>query len=298
MYSFISDTYQHRISIPRNTNVVVYSLFSNLQCRVPFSRFSIKYVGEGSEIYRINGNRYDVRSGEYLLANRFAEGNIEIESKSQVSGICIDILPEVISDVVSSFRRPDTLIPDHELDVFFNSTQFPENLYKSGSTEVGKMMKQLDLTLKDNPMNRYSFNNEFYYTLAEKVIEDHVPVYKQLQNLSDHKLTTGKELLRKVYQGKNLIDEFYKTGLDMSQVARECCMSEYHYYRIFKKVMGISPYQYLIKKRLDFALEQMRDGGASVSRIAEEVGFSDLAAFSKAFKKQFGLAPSHYFRAN
>jgi hypothetical protein len=47
------------------------------------------------------------------------------------------------------------------------------------------------------------------------VIEVHVPVYKQLQNLSDHKLTTGKELLRKVYQDKNLIDEFYKTGLDM-----------------------------------------------------------------------------------
>ncbi len=257
MYSFISDTYQHRISIPRNTNVVVYSLFSNLQCGIPFSRFSIKYVGQGSEIYKINGNRYDVRSGEYLLANRFAEGSIEIDSKSQVSGICIDILPEVISDVVSSYRRSDTLIPDHELDVFFNSERFPENLYKNGTTEVGRMMKQLELELKDNPMNRYSFNNEFYYTLAEKVIEDHVPIYKQLQNLSEHKLTTGKELLRKVYQGKNLIDEFYKAGLDMSQVARECCMSEYHYYRIFKKVMGISPYQYLIKKRLDFALEQI-----------------------------------------
>ncbi len=129
-------------------------------------------------------------------------------------------------------------------------------------------------------------------------MEDYISGHKPLSNLSDHKLTTSKELLRKVYHGKQLIDEHYKTGLDMSSVASECCMSEYHYYRVFKKVMGVSPYQYLIKKRLDFAHEQLRDRSISVSRIAEDVGFSDLASFSKAFKKQFGLAPSYYSRSN
>lgn len=298
MYLFISDTHRPKIAIPRNVNVVNYSLFTHLHCNIPFNRFSIKYVAKGSEVYTVNGNKYNIGSGEYLLANRFAEGAIEIESTTPVSGICIDILPEIISDVVASYRAPDAAVPDHELDVFFNSDRFPENRYRSGSTAVGRMLDALDVELRDNPVRRYTFTHEFYYSLAEKLVEDHIPVYKQLQNLSEHKLTTSKELLRKVYQGKHLIDEFYKTGLEMADVARNCCMSEYHYYRVFKKVMGISPYQYLIRKRLEYAHEKLRDKGVSVSQIADEVGFSDLAAFSKAFKKQFGLAPSYYIRSN
>lgn len=298
MYLYLSDIHRPRVSIPANENVVNYSLFKNLNCSIPFQKFAIKYVGNGNEVYHVNGKRYAVQTGDYLLANRFAEGSIEIESNTAVSGICIDILPEIISDVVASFRAQDVLKPDHDLDVFFNSEQFPENRYKSSQTEVGRMMQALDAELRDNPTRRYHFNNEFYYTLAEKVVTDHIPVYKQLQNLSGHKLSTRKELLRKIYLGKSIIEEFYKTDIEMSVVASECCMSEYHYFRVFKKVMGISPYQYLLNLRLTNARNKLRDGGANISQIADELGFSDLASFSKAFKKQFGVAPSQYISGN
>lgn len=65
-------------------------------------------------------------------------------------------------------------------------------------------------------------------------------------------------------------------------------------YRQFAAELGIKPLEFQRKRRLDEALQLMISGKYSISDVATIVGFQDLAAFSKSFKKQFGVSPKQY----
>lgn len=62
--------------------------------------------------------------------------------------------------------------------------------------------------------------------------------------------------------------------------------------REFKLIFNTTPHQWILKKRLELAYNLLEDTQSSVSDIYIQTGFEDLAHFSKAFKKEFGLNPS------
>ncbi len=75
----------------------------------------------------------------------------------------------------------------------------------------------------------------------------------------------------------------------------------YDYIRkLFAKEMGLTPHEYLIRRRMERAREIILSDAANsyaqftVSQIAESCGFSEPLYFSKVFKKYFGLSPSRY----
>lgn len=75
----------------------------------------------------------------------------------------------------------------------------------------------------------------------------------------------------------------------------------YDYIRkLFKKETGATPYEYLLKQRMELA-ERLLTGGItnkfseySVSQIAEACGYSEPLYFSRVFKQYFGVSPSEY----
>lgn len=281
------------MQLPLRSSLVNFSLLSDISCRAAFRSFSIKYVCTGVEKYTVNGNAYFIRPGEYLLANHFAEGTVEIEET--VKGICIDIAPDLLSEVVAAQLRPDTGLPDIALDKFFNTNAFLDNKYNAGTTSLGRFLSAFDKEMslvKDAPVK--AFRKELYYNMAECIVADHIPVITQLQHIKKLKPATRKDLYRRVQTGRAYIDSCFLNTITMESVARVCSLSEYHFFRIFKQVYGISPYQYVIKKRIEFAKEILKDGRHQITEVAYAAGFTDLFTFSKIFKKHVGIAPSKY----
>lgn len=276
----------------RDGNFVMYSSFKEFYSKVTFKNFSIKYVMNGHEIYDVNGTKYHLGDGQYLLANAYSEGSIEIDSNKTVKGICIDIVADILSEVVASHCAPDTAIPDLVLDQFFNSNDFLENQYSADRTNLGLSLRKLDAVLGKDPFNSYQFNNEFYYLLSEGIVADHLPIFKKLRQIRTVKTETRKDLFRKVDKGKQFIDDNFSLHLDVERVAHESQMSQYHFFRIFKKVYNVSPYQYIKQKRLQFAHQLLLQGYCNLSQLAIDVGFADMPSFSKAFKSQYGQPPS------
>jgi AraC-like DNA-binding protein len=62
----------------------------------------------------------------------------------------------------------------------------------------------------------------------------------------------------------------------------------------FRQVVGVSPMAYLTRWRLLLAARVLRSEGLSVREAADRVGYDAEAAFSRAFKRQFGIAPASY----
>ena len=85
---------------------------------------------------------------------------------------------------------------------------------------------------------------------------------------------------------------FENADFSCNALAKECNLSDVHLRRLFKKVLGISPVQYLVNLRFDKAIKLLSLNELSVSQIAVECGFSDVYYFSKAYKKRYGHSPT------
>ena len=99
-------------------------------------------------------------------------------------------------------------------------------------------------------------------------------------------------LLLQLTRVKSFIDEDVSRKLDVNRLAKEAMISKFHFFRSFKKTFGFSPYQYLLKKRLERSFQLLSEGNCNVTEAAYQVGFNDIYSFSKSFKKHFNKCPS------
>lgn len=282
-------------------NAIDFSFYKTLRRDLPFKSFSIKYVVDGCENYTINGHRHSVQAGHYLLANQFAEGFVEIESLQTVKGICINLAPELLMEAVASHLQTGTAFPDLALDRFFSTPDFLENQYAANRTSAGQLLRLIEQKgtkwlEKTPPSDPAALNQDLCYDLAGRIVADQVPVFRQLQAIKSLKPATKKDLFRRISRGKEYLDVHFSEPLDIATVARASCLSEYHFYRLFRAVHGLSPYRYVLRKRLEKAVSRLREGHASIAGIAEESGFSDIHAFSKAFKNGMGVSPKAFLK--
>ena len=292
MFNRISEENFRKIQLPKQSSLVNYSRFKELETDVLFRSFSIKYVIEGCEKYRIYGNQFKIQTGEYLLANNFSGGHLIIDNPTMVEGMCIDIAPSILTEVVSGIKKPDLTEFNPDLERYFTTNYFPENKYNAKQNALGKRLEQISQELALNTEHNFEFTNEFFYDLAEKLVIDQYSNIKDLNAIPSVKLATKKDLFRKIALGKNFIDSHFSQIKNIEEVALECSMSEYHFFRLFRHVYQISPYQYILKKKLELAYQLLKDKALNISEVAFLTGFNDLPTFSKSFKKQYGLAPS------
>lgn len=69
-------------------------------------------------------------------------------------------------------------------------------------------------------------------------------------------------------------------------------ISQSHVNAVFKRELGLTPTQYLHRIRLQLACHLLSHDALRVSEVAARLGYYDAFHFSRAFKKQFGYAPS------
>ncbi|MDF1666055.1 MAG: helix-turn-helix transcriptional regulator, partial [Planctomycetota bacterium] len=79
--------------------------------------------------------------------------------------------------------------------------------------------------------------------------------------------------------------------MTLSDVATAARCSPFHFHRIFADATGWPIQSYIRKRRLTEAANRLKSSDCSILHIALAYGFESQASFSKAFKRQFGLAP-------
>lgn len=156
-----------------------------------------------------------------------------------------------------------------------------------------------------------NLNNEYYYNEINKILNMHnnhnsmffransilLEIFANLfdeiginDNL-DSKTTAMEEI-------KYYIDLNYPLNLTVTQIAEKFGFNSSYLSRTFSNKFGISPKQYILKKKINKACELLITTDLPISIIANSLSFDDQLAFSKIFKKNKGCSPLQFRKKN
>jgi len=78
----------------------------------------------------------------------------------------------------------------------------------------------------------------------------------------------------------------------LEQIALECHANNAYLCRLFHRYDQQTPYQYLLRLKMNYAAQRLQSAGALIKQVAEETGFADPFHFSRVFKNVLGLSPA------
>lgn len=90
------------------------------------------------------------------------------------------------------------------------------------------------------------------------------------------------------------VDAHLDQEIKLADLARLLDMSQFHFSRLFKQSMGLSPYQYLIQQRVERAKHLLKKTDRLITNIALECGFNSHSHLSKQFRQLTGMTPKAY----
>ncbi len=227
--------------------------------------FSISYVRKGSFGYHARGQSFELVTGSILIGRPGDEYTCTHEHVGGDECLSFHLAPELVGEVGC---RPDiwrTICapPLPQLMVLAELGQAAAE----GRSAVG-----LD---------------EVAMTLAARLGES-------LSGGQRRPLQARACDRRRAVEAALWIDAHSHEPIDLESVAAEFELSPFHFLRLFAKVLGVTPHQYLVRSRLRRAARLLADDARSITEVALEVGFGDLSNFVRTFHRVAGVSPRSF----
>lgn len=105
------------------------------------------------------------------------------------------------------------------------------------------------------------------------------------------------DLYSRLVAARTYIDKNIKAAFRIKQAADIACISVFHFNRLFRQYFFISPYQYYLKRKSEAAAQLLTSTEMSVSEIAIQLGFPDIASFTRRFTLIYHVSPTFYRRS-
>ncbi|MDX6637783.1 MAG: hypothetical protein QOJ01_1294 [Solirubrobacterales bacterium] len=99
---------------------------------------------------------------------------------------------------------------------------------------------------------------------------------------------------RHLLRARDLADARYAEPLGVDDMAAAAGLSRAHFSREFRRTFGVSPYAYLLTRRLERAATLLRVTDRSISDVCFSVGLASVGSFTTSFRRMFGVSPSAY----
>jgi len=129
-------------------------------------------------------------------------------------------------------------------------------------------------------------------SIVHLIMEDMFRTFSQGQQAE----TEGALSMAALNRVIEYIDTYTDEKINIEELASQANVSRFHFSRLFKTSTGLSPYQYVVKHRIDKAKAMLRSDSISISEVSFLTGFSSQSHFSEVFRKVVGTTPGNYRR--
>lgn len=227
----------------------------------------------GKAAYHIEGKSYYLKPWDILLVNRHAIHKPEIDFSVPYERFVLWIRDDIKStELLRCFQKA--------IDRSYNLIRLDSDTQE----KLKQLLYELEAALKDEKFGSDLLGSALFaqfMVYVNRIFLEKQYIYDARSYSSDSQI---EELLR--YINHNLTE-----NLSIETLARKYYLSKYHMMRKFKEETGYTVHNYIISKRLLLARTRISEG-TPILKAAQLSGFSDYTTFSRAYKKQFGTAPS------
>ena len=175
--------------------------------------------------------------------------------------------------------------PGSCIDVFFETDRpiHPEAFCQITDPSLGTLFQRLfALWVSREPGAYFQCMGLLYQILG------------QLQHRLPH---PGDPLTRIAPALEHIKGHFLMGDISPESLSQSCGISYSYLKKLFVRQFGMSPKQYEIRLRMNYACDLLRTGQYTVAQVAEQCGYRDIYYFSRQFKSQMGIPPGQ-FRSN
>lgn len=277
---------QEIILIKNNTDRVVMKSKTVLPCLQKDEGFSLKFAWNGHETYWINGKKLHLAPGEALFINhRFVQRH-RFESDRLGKGLCLYYSETEMRKLCESLYNAGGL----HYDQLSNLREIKISKHQKLSSSLASLFRNFD-------DHNYQIREDIlHYFWSDFIAELKPEIVLYSERLSDIAPGTRQALLRKIQSAEEFMRENLAVAIQLDDIAAEVGMSPFHFQRQYKKATGKSPSRSLVAWRMEKA-QRLLVGDLQVMEIATMLAYNDLATFSKAFKREYGMSPKQWRKA-
>lgn len=258
------------------------------------SPFTVKYVHQGFDLYKVNGRPVALHQGCVMIANDGSE--VELRASNRHSrcdfniGMSLFLDPVLVKEVFYTRQYRGSQIAENNEDFETVLPLFYDDVIKHDHEFVAYIQGLYNYLIAHKTAD---LTEDFYYGVCEHVLAFQFKTSRLFEGISQKTLSARKEILKRVSVGKDIIDSLGARPFRLHDVAKEACLSKYFFIKCFRQVYGTTPQQYYIRRKIALGIEMLKNS-KSVSEVAVSLDYPNVQCFSRQFRQVMGVAPTSY----
>jgi AraC-like DNA-binding protein len=248
---------------------------------------SIRAAWGGEERCKFNGRTVAVDDDSFLILNNGRICETQIDYVQPVESLSIHFRPGLVERAYGAM----TLAIEDALDrgdlVVERSAQFDESLQPHDRL-VSPVVRFIKVHLLQGVDDEAWYDEQLHFLLA-RMLAHRDALVRRIDSLRLVRATTRHEIYRRISIATDFLHSNYGEGLDLTVLGRAACLSKYHFLRLFTLVHGVTPHQYLQRKRAQVALRLLRTTSFPLQEIAVRVGFAHRNSLVRQLRNWTGL---------
>lgn len=270
-------------------NLVVHARGRGVEYTEHEAPLSIKCVLRGQEVHEVRGIPYVVDEDTYLLLNHGQRYSSRIDPGRQTETFSVFFQQKFAERALRSLvQPPDRLLDEPDPDAG-QPVRFVESLYPRDAP-LSKLLEEIR-GCRHSGHSDATWLEERLYALLAHLLSVHSDLLGRIDSLSAARPSTRLEQYRRLRRARDFIDANFAGELSLAGIGRVACLSPYHCLRLFKEAFGLTPHQYMTRKRLRHARRLLEGTDLPVSEVCRRSGYQSLGSFSHRFKRRFGASP-------
>jgi len=249
----------------------------------------IVFVTKGKGTQVISNNEYEVSEGDIFILQGFQNHYFKDASRVEIVNLMFDPVknPNLVSQDVKTIGGYPALFI---LEPRYRNRMHFKNMLHLNSVDLAKSEYIL------NGMLHELIHKEPGYELFLKNKLEEIIIFLS-RKYSQISIPKAKSLVR-IGKAIAFIENNYQNNIYIQQLAEMSFMSIRNFQRIFKDSIGLSPNDYLLDLRIQYASKLLTETDSAIYEVSGQVGIPDWFYFSKAFKRKFGVSPLKYRKQN
>jgi len=161
------------------------------------------------------------------------------------------------------------------------------NYHFNNSEEITQTLNRIIELSKEDHASRDTFAQFALHELLLRLMQTqarYTLIDQAHQVMNNHRLAYVVEFIR----------EHLTERLTMDQLSSMACMSRPHFFRSFKRELGISPLEFILQERIKMACRLLHQSRYTVMDVAFRCGFNNLNHFVDIFRRITGTTPANY----